>query len=48
MATPLSEKGFAEKHLFYEEFKVCVSAENKSRRKNIFLPKKLTSINFGC
>ena len=29
MATPLSEKGFSEKHLFYEEFKVYVAEENK-------------------
>lgn len=37
MATPLAEKGFAEKHLFYEEFKVYVSAGNKSLRKKYIL-----------
>ena len=33
MATPLAEKGFAETHLFYEEFKVYVAEENKSLKK---------------
>lgn len=37
MATPLSAKGFTEKHLFYEEFKVYNSAENKSMRKKYIL-----------
>jgi LysR family transcriptional regulator, hydrogen peroxide-inducible genes activator len=37
MATPLSEKGFAEKHLFYEEFKVYVAEENKSLKKKYIL-----------
>ncbi|RYZ44532.1 MAG: hydrogen peroxide-inducible genes activator [Chitinophagaceae bacterium] len=37
MATPLTEKGFLEKHLFYEEFKVYVSAENKSLKKKYIL-----------
>lgn len=37
MATPLSEKGFAEKHLFYEEFKVYVADENKSLKKKYIL-----------
>lgn len=37
MATPLAEKGFVEKHLFYEEFKVYVSDENKSLRKKYIL-----------
>lgn len=37
MATPLTEKGFAEKHLFYEEFKVYVSDQNKSLRKKYIL-----------
>lgn len=37
MATPLTEKGFLEKHLFYEEFKVYVSEENKSLKKKYIL-----------
>ena len=37
MATPLTEKGFAEKHLFYEEFKVYVAEENKSLKKKYIL-----------
>ena len=37
MATPLSEKGFAEKHLFYEEFKVYVSEDNKSLKKKYII-----------
>lgn len=37
MATPLSEKGFSEKHLFYEEFKVYSSESNKSLRKKYIL-----------
>jgi LysR family hydrogen peroxide-inducible transcriptional activator len=37
MATPLSEKGFAEKHLFYEEFKVYVADDNKSLKKKYIL-----------
>lgn len=37
MATPLSEKGFNETHLFYEEFKVYVSGENKSLKKKYIL-----------
>jgi LysR family hydrogen peroxide-inducible transcriptional activator len=37
MATPLSEKGFAERHLFYEEFKVYVAKENKSLKKKYVL-----------
>jgi len=37
MATPLGEKGFSEKHLFYEEFKVYVSEENKSLKKKYIL-----------
>jgi LysR family hydrogen peroxide-inducible transcriptional activator len=37
MATPLPEKGFAEKHLFYEEFKVYVAEENKSLKKKYIL-----------
>lgn len=37
MATPLTNKGFAEKHLFYEEFKVYVSEENKSLKKKYIL-----------
>ena len=41
MATPLSEKGFAETHLFYEEFKVYVSEENKSLKKKYILPEDI-------
>lgn len=41
MATPLSEKGFAEKHLFYEEFKVYVANENKSLKKKYILAEDL-------
>lgn len=37
MATPLSEKSFAEKHLFYEEFKVYVADGNKSLKKKYIL-----------
>src|SRR5829696_1532237 len=37
MATPIAEKGFAEKHLFYEEFKVYVAEENKSLKKKYIL-----------
>lgn len=37
MATPLTEKGFSEKHLFYEEFKVYVSQGNKSLKKKYIL-----------
>lgn len=37
MATPLAEKGFLEKHLFYEEFKVYVAQENASLRKKYIL-----------
>lgn len=37
MATPLTEKGFSEKHLFYEEFKAYVSKENRSLRKKYIL-----------
>ncbi|HEV7331680.1 MAG TPA: LysR substrate-binding domain-containing protein [Flavisolibacter sp.] len=37
MATPLTEKGFSEKHLFYEEFKVYVSGDNKSLKKKYIL-----------
>lgn len=37
MATPLAEKGLAEKHLFYEEFKVYVSDENRSLKKKYIL-----------
>ncbi|RYZ29213.1 MAG: hydrogen peroxide-inducible genes activator [Chitinophagaceae bacterium] len=37
MATPLTEKGFSEKHLFYEEFKVYVAEENKSLKKKYIL-----------
>ena len=37
MATPLTEKGFSEKHLFYEEFKVYVSEENKSLKKKYIM-----------
>jgi LysR family hydrogen peroxide-inducible transcriptional activator len=41
MATPLSEKGFTEKHLFFEEFKVYVSGENKSLKKKYILPEEI-------
>jgi LysR family hydrogen peroxide-inducible transcriptional activator len=37
MATPLAEKGFAEKHLFYEEFKVYVAEQNRSLKKKYIL-----------
>lgn len=37
MATPLAEKGFAERHLFNEEFKVYVADENKSLKKKYIL-----------
>ena len=37
MATPLTEKGFAETHLFYEEFKVYVADQNKSLKKKYIL-----------
>ena len=37
MATPLTEKGFAEKHLFYEEFKVYVAEQNRSLKKKYIL-----------
>ena len=37
MATPLAEKGFAEKHLFFEEFKVYVAEESKGGRKKYIL-----------
>lgn len=37
MATPLTEKGFSEKHLFYEEFKVYVADGNKSLKKKYIL-----------
>ena len=37
MATPLMEKGYLEKHLFYEEFKVYVSEDNKSLKKKYIL-----------
>ena len=37
MATPLAEKGFSERHLFYEEFKVYVAEENKSLKKKYIL-----------
>jgi LysR family hydrogen peroxide-inducible transcriptional activator len=37
MATPLAEKGFSEKHLFFEEFKVYVSDTNNSLRKKYIL-----------
>lgn len=37
MATPLQEKGFAEKHLFYEEFKVYVAEGNRSLKKKYIL-----------
>lgn len=37
MATPLTEKGFSEKHLFYEEFKVYVAEGNKSLKKKYIL-----------
>lgn len=37
MATPLAEKGFAETHLFYEEFKVYVADENRSLKKKYLL-----------
>jgi LysR family hydrogen peroxide-inducible transcriptional activator len=41
MATPLAEKGFAEKHLFYEEFKVYVAEENKSLQKKYILAEEI-------
>ena len=41
MATPLTEKGFLEKHLFYEEFKVYVSEGNKSLKKKYILPEDI-------
>ncbi|WP_121352110.1 hydrogen peroxide-inducible genes activator [Flavisolibacter nicotianae] len=37
MATPLSEKGFLETHLFYEEFKVYVAETNRSLKKKYIL-----------
>jgi LysR family hydrogen peroxide-inducible transcriptional activator len=37
MATPVMDKGFSETHLFYEEFKVYVSDENKSLKKKYIL-----------
>lgn len=37
MATPLTQKGFSEKHLFYEEFKVYVAEGNKSLKKKYIL-----------
>jgi LysR family hydrogen peroxide-inducible transcriptional activator len=37
MATPLTEKGFMEKHLFYEEFKVYITGETKSLKKKYLL-----------
>lgn len=37
MATPLSQKGFSEKHLFYEQFKVYVAEGNKSLKKKFIL-----------
>lgn len=41
MATPLTEKGFTEKHLFYEEFKVYVADGNKSFRKKYILAEEI-------
>jgi LysR family hydrogen peroxide-inducible transcriptional activator len=37
MATPLFEKGFAEQHLFYEEFKVYVAGQGKVFKKKYIL-----------
>lgn len=37
MATPLVQKGFSEKHLFYEEFKVYTAQGNKSLRKKYIM-----------
>ena len=37
MATPLAEKGFSEKHLFYEEFKVYAADETRSLKKKYIL-----------
>jgi LysR family hydrogen peroxide-inducible transcriptional activator len=37
MATPLSEKGFSETHLFYEAFDVYVAEGNRSLRKKYIL-----------
>jgi LysR family hydrogen peroxide-inducible transcriptional activator len=41
MATPLSEKGFAERHLFYEEFKVYVAGQNRSLKKKYILAEEI-------
>lgn len=37
MATPLAQKGFAERHLFFEEFKVYVAGEAGASRKKYIL-----------
>lgn len=41
MATPLTEKGFTEQHLFYEEFKVYVAGDTKGLRKKYILPEDI-------
>jgi LysR family hydrogen peroxide-inducible transcriptional activator len=41
MATPLTGKGFSERHLFYEEFKVYVSDENRSLKKKYILAEEI-------
>jgi len=41
MATPLNDKNFKERHLFYEEFKVFVSSTDKNLKKKYLLPEDI-------
>ena len=41
MATPIINKNFKAAHLFYEEFKVYVAADDKSLRKKYILPEDI-------
>ncbi|MDB5251987.1 MAG: transcriptional regulator [Flaviaesturariibacter sp.] len=41
MATPLQRRNYKETHLFYEEFRVFVSGDDKGLRKKYILPKDL-------